>query len=498
MRSACGLALLAGLGSGATIASAQDGPAIQSQVGEVFAQQEAEAAALRASFSSPAPSAIQQAAFQPPAPAPGSDGQPGTTEMNSDLRTRLENLERRVLASDEAEQAKAKPRSGVPTFKPGGQIIVDSLYFSQSTTNRLAVGDAQDTVDFRRARIYAQGEAYDVFSYAIGFDFAQSSGNNGPPVFLDNFIAMHDLPLVNHFRVGHFFEPFTLDRTSSNRNISFMERALTDTFAPARNTGFMFFNQNESQSIYWAVGGFRGGTNNNGDDAGDQQGDALTTRFVYRPYYDEPSGGRYYMHLGLGYSYRNAADGTFQYRSRPEIYGQGQDGTDDTPDFVNTGVLPAHYGQLFGTEFARCNGSFFVQSEFVCSAVNRIGGDDAFFYGAYGLVSYMLTGEHRPYNREYAILDRVIPFENVFRVRSGAGPIISGRGAWEVLARLSHIDLNDAGVNGGVLTNMTLGLNWYLTPYNRMKFNYILSQLDGVPSGTSYCSIFGLRCDMDF
>lgn len=41
-------------------------------------------------------------------------------------------------------------------------------------------------------------------------------------------------------------------------------------------------------------------------------------------------------------------------------------------------------------------------------------------------------------------------------------------------------------------------VNWYLTPYNRMKFNYILSQLDGVPSGTSYCSIFGLRFDMDF
>ena len=68
--------------------------------------------------------------------------------------------------------------------------------------------------------------------------------------------------------------------------------------------------------------------------------------------------------------------------------------------------------------------------------------------------------------------------------------------AWEVALRLSQIDLNNQDIVGGRLTDLTAGLNWYLTPYQRMKFNYILAHLDrGISSDTS---IFGLRFDSDF
>jgi phosphate-selective porin OprO/OprP len=472
-------------------------PTFRSELAQRFDHQEREAARFRAALSASYGVHLASHTLESDPPAPASDPAPAPS-IDPEARARIEQLERRLQAEDDDEQAAKLQTSGPPTFKMGGQVIVDSLYYAQSTRNRTTVGNAQDSLDFRRARLYAQGEAYEVFNYAIGFDFAQGTADNGRPVFIDNYIGMQKLPLVNNLRVGHFFEPFTLDRTSSNRNVSFMERALTDAFAPARNTGVMIFDQSEDQSTYWAIGAFRGGTDNNGDDAGDQEGEALTMRGVYRPYYDEPSGGRYYMHLGLGYSYRNASDHTFQYRSRPEAFGHGDENSVSTPFFVDTGVMNSHYGQLFGTEFAWCSGPWLVQSESVAATVNRIGGGDALFYGSYAFVGYMLTGEHRPYNRALAIMDRVIPYENVFRLRSGAGPIITGRGAWEVLARLSYLDLNDQDVQGGVLTDLTLGINWYLTPYNRMKFNYILSQLRGVPEGTSYASIFGLRCDMDF
>lgn len=73
----------------------------------------------------------------------------------------------RQQAANEAKKAAA------PTFKLGGQIVIDALWFSQDANSRAAVGDIDDALDFRRARLYGQGEAFEVFNYAMGFDFAR-------------------------------------------------------------------------------------------------------------------------------------------------------------------------------------------------------------------------------------------------------------------------------------------------------------------------------------
>lgn len=414
------------------------------------------------------------------------------------LRRRIEQLEANDLkqqtATDELRSSKA---TDSPTLKMGGQLVVDSLWFSQGPQSRAAVGDVDDAVDFRRARLYGTGEAYDIFTYAIGFDFAQGSANNGRPAFIDNWVQVNDLPTLGNVRVGHFFEPFSLERNTSNRNTTFLERSLPDAFAPSRNTGIMTFSESVDQTWYWALGSFHE-SDNFGDDAGDQLGVTADGRLCYRPYYDEPSNGRYYLHTGYAYSFRQANDGELQYQSRPEAFGRSDEASIATPFFVNTGVLDAHYNQLHGLEFLWVHGPLLVQSEIMIVPADLIGQPNATFNGGYLHVTYFLTGEHRPYNRELAILDRVRPFENFFRVRGGDGSILTGTGAWELAARLSRIDLTNADVEGGRLTNFTFGVNWYLTPYHRMKFNYILSHLDEVAAAPSDTSIFGLRFDWDF
>lgn len=410
-------------------------------------------------------------------PSPSSD----TSDRSGVDAKRLSKIEEEWNAYKKKQEQAEEKRKSAPTMKIGGQIIVDSLWFSQSPANRAQVGDVQDALDFRRARLYANGEAYEIFNYAIGFDFAQGVATNGRPAFLDNYIGISKLPIVGNLRIGHFFEPFTLERSSSNRNATFMERSLADAFAPARNVGVMIFNENESQSLYWALGTFRADSDNFGDDAGDQEGQAVDGRIAYRPYYDEESGGRYYMHLGGAYSYRHASDGGLQYRSRPEAFGNSDASNPATPYIVDTGNIAAQYAQLFGAEFLWVNGPLSVQSEYVLAPVNRTSGPDALFQGGYLNVSYFLTGEHRPYNRELAVMDRVQ----------------TGWGAWEVAGRISYIDLTSQGINGGRMQDGTFGLNWYLSPYHRFKFNYILSHLDN-DSTQSYASIFGLRFDTDF
>ncbi|MGN6134016.1 MAG: OprO/OprP family phosphate-selective porin, partial [Aureliella sp.] len=369
------------------------------------------------------------------------------------------------------------------------------LWFSQSPASRAAIGDVQDAFDFRRARLYAQGE-YESFNYATGFDFAQGTPTNGRPTFLDNYVGVTDLPLVQNLRVGHFFEPFSLERSSSNRWSTFLERSLPDAFAPARNLGAMLFGTSQDQSLYWAVGTFRGDTDNFGDDAGDQTGQTVDTRLVFRPYYDEASNGRYYMHLGGAYSFRDAADGEARYRSRPEAFGNSDSNNATTPYFVDTGTLAATSSQLFGQEFLWVHGPLSLQSEYVFAPVNQTAGPVANFQGGYVTTSFFLTGEHRPYNRATATTDRVRPNHNFSPLAIGdrCNP---GIGAWEIAARLSFIDLDDANVRGGVLRDTTFGTNWYLSPYHRIKMNYIVADLHRDLLHT-HTHIFGLRFDTDF
>jgi phosphate-selective porin OprO/OprP len=133
----------------------------------------------------------------------------------------------------------------------------------------------------------------------------------------------------------------------------------------------------------------------------------------------------------------------------------------------------------------------------VAAPVLLSSGERVNFSGYYAAVAYFLTGEYIPYNTEYAITDRVRPNKPVFRRRSEGGALIVGPGAWQIASRISHVDLDSGSVSGGRLTDATFGLNWFLTPNHRMKFNYILSNLNR-ENIASQASIFGLRFDMDF
>jgi phosphate-selective porin OprO/OprP len=165
---------------------------------------------------------------------------------------------------------------------------------------------------------------------------------------------------------------------------------------------------------------------------------------------------------------------------------------------VDTGNILADDNQLFGVEWAFVYGGFYIQSEYMAVPVKQVAGPNLFFDGAYVNVSYFLTGESRTYNRLFGIIDRVFPFENFFRVRGEDRSVATGRGAWEIAARASYIDLTDANIQGGRLHDYTIGLNWYLNAFTRMKWELIQANLDRAPVGESQAYIVGMRFDIDF
>jgi len=379
-----------------------------------------------------------------------------------------------------------------PSFEIGGQLQVDYLWFGQDQANVATVGDVPDAVDFRRARLVGRGEAFDVVEYMIGFDFAQS----GRPSFLDVWVGVRDLPHLGHLRAGHFFEPFSLERLTHNQRITFMERSLADTFAPARNVGIEAHDAlgDEDQATY-AMGWFASDSDSFGDQFTDTGGQAVTARSTWLPYWEQD--GRAFLHLGAACSFRTPANHQLSFATQPEARA-GAPAANNIPPFVDTGTITADHHQLLGGELALVWGPLYIQSEYIAAPVNQLNGPDLFFDAAYVNVSYFLTGENRTYNKTFGIVDRVYPFENFFRVRAMDDCVYTGRGAWEIAARYSFIDLDDENIQGGTLHDFTIGLNWYLNAFTRVKWELIQANLDRAPVGKSQAYIAGMRFDIDF
>jgi phosphate-selective porin OprO/OprP len=228
-------------------------------------------------------------------------------------------------------------------------------------------------------------------------------------------------------------------------------------------------------------------------------------RGTWLPYWDDANDGRSYLHLGAAYSFRATEQDSVRFRNTPEIRKAQSDGEPTAnpgtrpfaPLFVDTGFIPARNFQLFDPEFALILGPVSLQSEYAFAFVDQIGGPPLFFNGYMAQVSWFLTGEHRPYDRHMGIHKRM-PVRDEFFLMSTERGKAWGLGAWEVAARFSNIVLNDENIQGNNLTDFTMGLNWYLNPYTRMKFNYIRAFLEDTDAGNSHTDAFGMRFDVEY
>ena len=120
-----------------------------------------------------------------------------------------------------------------------------------------------------------------------------------------------------------------------------------------------------------------------------------------------------------------------------------------------------------------------------------------FFQAVTAEAGFFLTGESLGYDRETGTFGRVIPCSNA-RWRRGCG--LEGLGAWQVVARYSYLDLNDKGIEGGRVHDLTLGLNWFLNPNAKIMWNYDIGYRGQLGPGTSNGTYqgFGTRLAFDF
>lgn len=340
------------------------------------------------------------------------------------------------------------------TMKVFGRLFIDWGWFDgdEATYNNDTTGatpSLEAGTEFRAARLGVEGTLYEKTGYKVEFDFA-----NGTTEAKDVFVTMKDTP-AGELRIGHFKEPFSLEQLTSARFISFVERSVADAFAPGRNSGFQLSDTNGSQSMTWAAGLFKT-TDDQAKGFGDSEMSA--TARVTGTAWNEAEGTDV-LHFGGSVSYRK--DNETRFRSRPEV----KLGLNRPAD---TGALAADDTTLLGLESAWIKGRFSAQAEYQLASVSASsGGTDGDFAGYYAFVSWFLTGEHRNYKKSTGTFDRLKPAENFG----------TGRGAVELLARYSSLDLDD-GPATGEMNDVTLGANWYLNPNSRVMLNLVHSEYE--------------------
>lgn len=361
---------------------------------------------------------------------------------------------------------------GTSTFRLRGRLQLDAAFYDDG-----AFDDNGDIVkpgngtEVRRAFLSLEGRVWNDWEYELEMDFGENE-----PELIDAFIRYIGAESWD-FRIGHIKEPFSLEEQTSNTNITFLERALPNEFAPERNFGIDAQTYGDNWSIATGIFGEQA------DDKKEQdEGVAITGRATYAPILEESS----LIHLGASVTYRHTGDEKeVRFRARPESH------ISDVR-YVNTGKINGVDDlSSYGVEFVMIYGSFSVQGEYIATRLFREeGASDLDFDGYYLYGSWVLTGESRSYRDRKGEFSSITP-------RSIVGK--GGAGAWELGLRYSHLDLNDEEIIGGTESNQTLGLNWYATPNIRFMFNIIhveSEQDDGVDNEDT--DIFQARTQLVF
>jgi phosphate-selective porin OprO/OprP len=324
-------------------------------------------------------------------------------------------------------------------------------------------GTTQDQ-GVRRARLYTSG----LFFLWVPIAYKLEAEVTDEDFYIrESYVWLSEIPYVQNLKVGHFKAPMTLEGLTSSTDLLFLERAApVEAFNPGILFGIQPAGMSEDKRRTWAIGWFADGGQNDVSEASRSPSRAIG-RLTWLPRQEEGADGVNLIHVGLSGQYLYSDRHEVQFRSRPENY--------FAPRVVDTGTLDAEQAASWGVELAVQSGPLSVQSEFLQAVVDRIDDSNLVFQGSYIAASWLLTGESRPYKNASGVFGRVKP-----RREFSLGQ--RSFGAWELVTRISRLDLDSHDVQGGTMGLVTVGLNGYLSDRVRIAVDYATGTVerDGV------------------
>lgn len=272
----------------------------------------------------------------------------------------------------------------------------------------------------------------------------------------------------HNIRLGYYHEPFGVDRIGST-NFKFIETSSADkTFGSSRKLGVSYIY---NQTYFNFMGGvFSDGNINKANQL--NQGYTLSAKFIGRPVIGE---GRL-LHLAIAPRFSNNSKEIRFNGGVPTSLLSGEDNR-----FVSATIDRVINQWKMEAELIAIYRKWYVEGHYLMAHVNRAGVENYNGQGGYVQGGYMILGEKQNYNPATGMVANPVPK------------------SLEILCRYNRTNLNDAGIMGGRLSDVSVAMNYFINKYIAARINYVhVMTADNAPAGADDFDLVQARLQFAF
>lgn len=243
------------------------------------------------------------------------------------------------------------------------------------------------------------------------------------------------------FRLGYHFEPFGNARVGTS-NYRFITDAVSDkALGNSRKLGISYsYNQKWFNCI--------GGIFSDGDiqkSKSVNQGYSLAAKMVGRPLIKDKK----LIHIGVAPRFNSSEkEVSFSAGAPTDLLAK------DNNTFLDARVSQVINQWKLDLETILLYNKWYFQGQYFLSCVNRFAAENYKAKGGYAQCGYMVLGAKHNYNPKTGMIINPAPK------------------SLEVLFRYDNVNLNDAGIRGGRLSDISVGVNYFINKYVAAKVNY--------------------------
>lgn len=382
--------------------------------------------------------------------------------------------------------------------KIGGRVHWDSNIPLDDDADNIEQGVGEQRTDafFRRARLTIDGKAYG-WNWKFENDFAgqtdsvscaaqtitvpeptgtatsvtvtkpaQTCEGNAGRGFREVWIGTQVFGA--NLRLGQAKPYRGMEEITSSNEILFMERPFASASGIYRQFQEGIFLDRAGKNWGWGVSVY-----DLRDAAGaETDGIGSSARVYFAPMMSDTS----VLHLGLSGGIDNPANNFTVAPSSLRYSGR-------SGPTASLGASTVKEQTTYALELAGKAGPVYGQAEYAMATFSEDVNDDEEVNTYYVQVSYLLTGETKPYDIKKGVFKSPKPK--------------NASGAWEAKVRYDFAESKEVTVETEV-TQLAVGLNWFINPNVRMMFEYLSGEAEPANADTRKLDVLATRLQLSF
>jgi len=347
------------------------------------------------------------------------------------------------------------------------RIYINGTYFLDDPDNILS-----NQTNLRKARFAIKAKLWDYWKIEWDIDVAEAE-----------LVEIKDMWISynmknSYIKFGNFKQPLGLEELTSSRLLIFPERSMPMlAFETDRQFGLGYSKWGDMATVPYFMQGtvftqtLANESKSDFEKEVDETGHGAAFRLAIAPEINKDL----LFHGGISSVYNIPYDDskTVDFKSEAETKNGDLEWLDTSK------IKEVDHVLRYGLEGVAQYRNLHFQSEYIMTNVVRTENStagDANFEGGYAMLSWLLTGERRPWTKNDGEFGQVIPKSNK-------------TGAWELAGRYSYLNLTDENADldsstgrpilGGKANIYSLGLNWYANPNVKFQLDYSMVNLNG-------------------